>query len=134
MPFTLHAGECGNAENIADAVKAGASRIGHGIAMRGRCDIQELMKRKRIGIEMCPVSNRQTKAAEYLLREFLDGGLPVTINTDNRTVSGTSITRELEFIQETYGVSDEKILLCMRNAVEVSFAGAQLKERLYREL
>lgn len=138
MPFTLHAGECGNAENIADAVKAGASRIGHGIAMRGRCDIQELVKRKGIGVEMCPVSNLQTKAvespAEYPLREFLDGGLSVTINTDNRTVSGTSITRELEFIQETYGVSDEEILLCMRNAVEVSFANDQLKERMYREL
>lgn len=138
MPFTLHAGECGSAENIVDAVRAGASRIGHGIAMRGRKEVQELVKSRDVGIEMCPISNLQTKAAEnsaeYPLREFLDRGLPVTINTDNRTVSGTSLTKELEFIQKVYGVSDEEIQLCMRNAVRVSFAEDSLKERLYREL
>lgn len=138
MPFTIHAGECGSAENIVDAVKVGAARIGHGIAMRDRRDIQEMIKNRGIGIEMCPVSNLQTKAvespADYPLREFLDRGLLVTINTDNRTVSGTSMTRELEFVGKTYGISDEEIRLCMRNAVEVSFAEDGLKERLYREL
>lgn len=135
MPYTIHAGECGNAENIADAVRAGAGRIGHGIAMQGRRDIQELVKGSGVGIEMCPVSNLQTKAvdspAEYPLREFLDMGLFVTINTDNRAVSGTSLTRELEFIGKTYGVRDEEILLCMKNAVKVSFADDNLKEKLY---
>lgn len=135
MPYTIHAGECGNAENIADAVRAGAGRIGHGIAMRGRKDIQELVKRSGVGIEMCPVSNLQTKAvdspAEYPLREFLDMGLSVTINTDNRAVSGTSMTRELEFIGNTYGVGDEEILHCMENAVKVSFADDNLKDKLY---
>lgn len=138
MPFTIHAGECGSAENIADSAAAGALRIGHGIAMRGRTDIQELVKKKGIGIEMCPISNLQTKAvnspAEYPLREFLDRGLPVTINTDNRTVSATSMTRELEFVQRVYGVSDEEIMLCMKNAVDVSFAGDAMKEKLYGEL
>ena len=138
MPFTLHAGECGEARNIVDAIEAGASRIGHGIAMGGKRDIQDLVRRRDIGIEMCPISNLQTKAVgsqgEYPLREFLDGGLPVTINTDNRTVSATSLTRELAFIQEAYGIRDEEILQCMENAVRVSFAEDGLKERLYREL
>ena len=138
MPFTIHAGECGNAENIADAVRAGAARIGHGIAMRGRRDIQEIIKNRGIGIEMCPISNLQTKAVEspaaYPLREFLERGLAVTINTDNRTISGTSMTKELEFVGTTYGVSDEEILSCMKNAVKVSFADDTLKEKLYREL
>lgn len=138
MPFTLHAGECGNAQNIADAIEAGASRIGHGIAMRGHGEIQQLVKQADIGVEMCPISNLQTKAVEgpgeYPLREFLDGGLPVTINTDNRTVSGTSLTKELAFVQKTYGVSDEEILSCMKNAVRVSFAEDGLKEKLMREL
>lgn len=138
MPFTLHAGECGNAQNIADAIKAGASRIGHGIAMRGREDIQALVKEKAIGIEMCPVSNLQTKVvedpADYPLREFLDRGLPVTINTDNRTVSATSLTKELAFIRDTYGIQDGEILQCMKNAVRVSFAEEGLKEQLLRAL
>lgn len=136
MPYTIHAGECGNADNIADAVRAGAKRIGHGIAMRGRNDIQELVKRAGVGIEMCPVSNLQTKTVkspeEYPLREFLDKKLLVTINTDNRAVSGTSLTKELEFITETYGIQDEEIRLCMKNAAEVSFADDMMKEKLLR--
>ncbi len=138
MPYTIHAGECGSAENIIDAVKAGAGRIGHGIAMRCRDDVQKLVRDAGVGVEMCPISNLQTKAVrgpeEYPLREFLDRGLTVTINTDNRTVSGTSLTRELAFIQEMYGVSDAEILLCMKNAAAVSFAGDELREEMSRWL
>ena len=57
---------------------------------------------------MCPISNLQTKAvnspSEYPIREFLNTGLKVSINTDNRTVSNTSLTKELQFIQNTYGI------------------------------
>ena len=62
MPFTLHAGECGSVQNIVDSVKAGAGRIGHGIAMRGHYNIQKELADRGIGIEMCPISNLQTKA------------------------------------------------------------------------
>ena len=119
MPFTLHAGECGSVQNIVDAVKAGAGRIGHGIAMR-------------------PISNLQTKAvnspSEYPIREFLNTGLKVSINTDNRTVSNTSLTKELQFIQNTYGIQEEEIRLMMKNAVDTAFATDEVKERLYSEL
>ncbi len=136
MPYTIHAGECGSAENIIGAVKAKAGRIGHGIAMGGRADVQKIVKEAGVGIEMCPISNLQTKAVkrpeDYPLWEFLDRGLLVTVNTDNRTVSGTSLTEELAFIQKMYGVSDEEIMLCMKNAVEVSFAGEEIREKLRR--
>lgn len=138
MPFTIHAGECGNPQNIEDALEAGAVRIGHGIAMKGKQDIQEIVKNYHIGIEMCPISNLQTKAVrgvkDYPIREFLDAGLLVTINTDNRTVSNTSMTKELGFVQEAYGISDEEIHLMMENAVEVSFACDEVKERLRVEV
>lgn len=138
MPFTIHAGECGNAQNIIDAVRAGAGRIGHGIAMRGNKELQRELAARRIGIEMCPISNLQTKAvqstAEYPLREFLDAGLRVTINTDNRTVSNTTLTKELEFVQKQYGIRDEEVLLLMKNAVDAAFAGEVVKERLYRSI
>ena len=134
IPFTIHAGECGSVQNISDAVQAGAARIGHGIAMRGFRQVQELCREKRIGIEMCPLSNLQTKAVrhsrEYPLREFLDAGLSVTINTDNRTVSGTSLTRELMFIQDTWGITDDEILQIIRNAAEASFADPSVKRRM----
>lgn len=138
MPFTIHAGECGNSQNIIDAVQAGAGRIGHGIAMRGQPAIQTLVRKAGIGIEMCPISNLQTKAVqsmrEYPIREFLDAGILVTVNTDNRTVSNTSMAKELEFIQKAYGISDSEIKLLLRNAVEAAFADDDMKEKLYRKI
>ena len=138
MPFTLHAGECGNVVNITDAVQAGAGRIGHGIAMRKNPAVQKMVRDAGIGIEMCPVSNLQTKAVgnpqEYPIREFLEAGLLVTVNTDNRTVSGTSMTKELELVQKRYGISDSEVLLLMKNAVQTSFADDEMKDRIFKKL
>lgn len=138
LPFTIHAGETGNVQNIVDAIEVGASRIGHGIAMRGHGNVKKLCRDRQIGIEMCPISNLQTKAVEkkedYPIKEFLDAGLLVTVNTDNRTVSNTSLTKELAFIQREYGILDEEIEKMMRNAVEVSFAAEEVKEKLYQRI
>lgn len=134
MPFTIHAGECGSVQNILDSVEVGAKRIGHGIAMMGNDSVQKLLREKRIGVEMCPTSNFQTKAvrvaSEYPIKEFLNAGVLVTVNTDNRTVSNTSLAKELALIQELYGVSDEEILLMAQNAVEVAFADDSVKHKL----
>lgn len=136
LPFTIHAGECGNVRNIVDAVQAGAGRIGHGIAMRGDAKVQQLCREHRVGIEMCPLSNLQTRAvaspSEYPLREFLNAGLLVSINTDNRTVSNTTLSGELEFVQKTYGIRDEEILQMMKNAVHTLFADEGAKDRLLK--
>lgn len=136
MPFTIHGGECGNVQNIIDAVSAGAGRIGHGIAMRGNREVQKLCREKRIGIEMCPISNLQTRAVEdasaYPLREFLDAGLAVTVNTDNRTVSNTTLSKELEFVQRVYKITDSEIIRMMKNAAETLFADDSVKDRLMK--
>jgi adenosine deaminase len=138
MPFTLHAGECGNPQNVIDSINVGAGRIGHGIAMRGNQEIRKMAKKAGIGIEMCPISNLQTKSvnsmAEYPMREFLDAGLKVSVNTDNRTVSNTSLTKELEFIQKNYGIRDEEILLMMKNAIDTAFADDSIKDKICKML
>lgn len=147
LPFTIHAGECGSVQNVADAIAAGASRIGHGIAMGTgagtpdrslRMEQQRLCRERRIGIELCPTSNLQTRAvrhpSEYPLREFLDAGLLATISTDNRTVSGTTLSRELFLAQRDYGATDRELLAMEKNAVEVSFAKEDVKKRLRRLL
>ena len=112
-PYTIHAGECGSVQSVLDAVELGAKRIGHGIAMMKNPDVQKLLASKRIGVEMCPISNYQTKALAqtdvYPIREFARMGVLTTINTDNRTVSGTSITREMEFLNERFGISEEEL-------------------------
>ena len=136
MPFTLHAGECGSVQNILDSVEAGAGRIGHGIAMRGHADIQKELQKKWHRYrdvsdqQSADKSGRSTK--DYPMREFLNARLKVTVNTDNRTVSNTTLTKELEFIQKNYGITDEEIHLMMRNAVDVAFADDAVKERMLK--
>lgn len=134
MPFTLHAGECGSAENIVEAVECGASRIGHGVAMSGRADVMQLCRDRHIGIELCPTSNIQTRAVAdysvYPMREFLDNGLLATVNTDNRTISGTTLENEIRTVREHCGITGEDVTRMMRNAVEVSFAPDEVKQAL----
>ncbi len=136
MPFTIHAGECGSVENVVEAVRLGAARIGHGIALGGHKEAIELCKEKRIGIEMCPISNQQTKAVsdilEYPMWAFLDAGLLVTLNTDNRMVSNTSISKEIEFVSEHFLIPDEMIYKMMFNSVDVSFASDAKKQELMK--
>lgn len=134
IPFTIHAGECGNLENIVEAINYGAARIGHCIALKGHQKEIDFCRERGIGIEMCPVSSTQTKAVtpknENPLREFLDNGLLVTINTNNRTVSDTRMTKEIMRVQAEYGITDKGIIQLQKNAVEISFAPEILKEEL----
>ena len=107
------------------AVEFGARRIGHGLRALECERTTALLRDRKIPLELCYTSNLQTKAVEsesqYPLREFLDNGIKVTINTDNRTVSNTTMTKELQFIQEHYRITDEEIRLMMRNAVDTAF-------------
>ena len=127
IPFTIHAGECGSAQSIWDAIELGASRIGHGIAAAKDETLMRYCAEHEIPFEMCPVSNLQTKAVksmeEYPFLKFLEAGIPVTINTDNRTVSNTSLTRELELLQGYYEMGDKVIEKLMDNARRAAFTG-----------
>lgn len=138
MPFTLHAGECGSAQSVQDALELGAARIGHGIAMRGRKELLSLCQKKRIGIELCPTSNFQTKAVksweEYPFLEFYRQGLMVTVNTDNRTVSNTTLKKEWEKLKVQYNLEEDVSRVLTKNAIEVSFAEDVLKGQLMNAL
>lgn len=137
-PYTIHAGECGSVQSVLDAVELGAKRIGHGIAMMKNPDVQKLLASKRIGVEMCPISNYQTKALAqtdvYPIREFAKMGVLTTINTDNRTVSGTSITREMEFLNERFGISEEELYQYQMNAIDVAFCDDSMKHEIWKAL
>lgn len=128
IPFTIHSGECGSVENVREAIELGAKRIGHGIALQESSELRALCREKRIGIEMCPTSNLQTKAvldfAKYPLKEFLREGLLVSIHTDNRTVSGTTLEKEQAYFEESI------IRQCTLNAIETAFASDEVKREL----
>lgn len=125
MPFVIHSGETGNIENVRTAYEFGAVRIGHGIALQKDKELMKLYAKKGIGVEMCPTSNFQTNAVrsweEYPLMEYLDAGIKVSINTDNRTVSNTTMTKELEKIYHQYGQDEELIMRLLDNAVDTAF-------------
>ena len=138
IPYTIHSGECGSEENIRVAIELGAKRLGHGIAMSRNLDLIQECARKRIGVEMCPTSNLQTKAltnfADYPIRTYLAAGVPVSLNTDNRTVSGTTLTKEFERVMEQFILTDEEIVRIYRDSVEMSFACEDWKHELLKKL
>lgn len=136
MPFTIHAGECGSVDNIKEAIELGAGRIGHGIAMKGHDDVQKLCVSHHVGVEMCPISNLQTKAVEketdYPMKEFMKHEVLVTVNTDNRTVSNTNISKEMIWLTKNCNCNEEDLLKLMRNAAEASFASEEIKHQLMK--
>lgn len=138
IPFTIHSGECGSVENIQEAVELGAKRLGHGIALQKSAELRKLCKEKEIGIEMCPTSNLQTKAVndlkDYPLKQFLDEGLLVSIHTDNRTVSGTTMADEELLVKEALQLSKEMLMQCTLNAIETAFASEEIKDELRRAI
>lgn len=134
IPFTIHAGECGSVDNIREAIELGAKRLGHGIALEKSKELRALCREKDIGIEMCPTSNLQTKAVEdlekYPLKQFLEEGLLVSIHTDNRTVSGTTMEKEEEILRDKLHLSQEEIMRCKKNAILTAFTSDEIKQRL----
>lgn len=125
VPFTIHAGEAAGPESIRKALALGASRIGHGIAAAADEELMEELARREIPLEMCPLSNLQTKAVkdikEYPLRTFLEKGIVVTINSDNMTVSGTDVVNEFCFLEEQYGLTKQEKEMLMKNGRKAAY-------------
>lgn len=134
VPFTIHAGECGDCENIIKAVSYGAKRIGHGCAAIQSQSCMDLLKKEKITLEMCVISNLQTKAVpsieKHPLKAFYDYGIPVTYNTDNMTVSDTTLEKEAELIQKYMGFTEADLRQMNRYALEAAFMGAEEKEKI----
>ncbi|MCR6689229.1 adenosine deaminase [Cellulomonas sp.] len=117
FPCTLHAGEAAGLDSIADAVAEGALRLGHGVRLADDVGADDLGDRlgllahwvrdRRLALEVCPSSNVQTggaaSIAEHPVTRLLRLGFAVTVNTDNRLQSGTSLGRELTLLVDEAG-------------------------------
>ena len=134
LPFTLHAGEAAGSESVWGAVKLGASRIGHGVRAGEDPALLEFLKEEGIPLELCPTSNLQTKAVPSLeafpLKAYLRGGLCVTVNTDNMTVSHTELRREYSLLDLSFEEGEQ----LLRNSVEAAFLPPKEKEALWERL
>ncbi|KAB1978932.1 adenosine deaminase [Streptomyces triticiradicis] len=132
VPFTIHAGEAHGLPSIHQALQVcGAQRIGHGVRITedivdgklGR--LAGWVRDRRIALEMCPTSNLQTGAAtsiaEHPITALRDLGFRVTLNTDNRLVSGTTMTREMSLLVEEAGWGVEDLRTVTVNALKSAF-------------
>lgn len=138
IQLTLHAGECGCVHNIYQAIESGAQRIGHGIVLKGDQQGQAFVREHEILIEGCPTSNVHTRAidayADYPLREWLQNHVHFCLNTDNRTVSNTTLTNEYWQMVQHCGLTKTEFETIMVYAVQHSFATEEDKDALLAQL
>ncbi|HGA2455485.1 TPA: adenosine deaminase [Streptococcus agalactiae] len=137
-PMTLHAGKCGCAKHIADSLNLGIKRMGHVTALTGQRDLIKRFVEEDAVAEMCLTSNLQTKAASSIqsfpYQELYDAGGKITINTDNRTVSDTNLTKEYSLFVTYFGTKIEDFLVFNQNAVKASFTSDSEKDTLLHKL
>jgi adenosine deaminase len=154
FPVTVHAGEADGIDSIKDAMISGrAIRIGHGVRLiedimfsrtEGDTDLVVLgpvaqwVHDREIALELSPSSNLQTGAfammgdsmEDHPIDIMYDLGFKVTVNTDNRLMSGTSLTKELEVLSETFGYSLADLEQFQLNAAASAFQGLPEREEL----
>ena len=135
---TIHAGEAYGPDSIHQALHyCGAHRIGHGVRLREDGDLLNYVNDHRIPLELCPSSNVQTGAVKDILdhpvKFYLDLGLRVTLNTDNRLITNTTMTDEYYLIYKTFNLSGQNILDLIINGVKSSFMPYEFKKWYLRD-
>lgn len=134
---TAHAGEAYGPESIAQALHyLGAHRIGHGVRLREDGDLLNYVNDHRIPIECCPSSNVQTRAISEIkahpLKFYFDYGLRVTINTDNRLITNTTVTNEYLIAHRDLGLSLEDLTTIIVSGFKSAFLPFREKQDLLR--
>ncbi|MGH3949677.1 MAG: adenosine deaminase, partial [Pseudonocardiaceae bacterium] len=135
--FTIHAGEAFGLPSIWEAIQhCGAERLGHGVRIVDDITVNDdgavrlgrlasYVRDRRIPLEMCPTSNVQTGAAasiaEHPIRLLRSLCFRVTVNTDNRLMSGTSMTRELTELVDAFGYTLDDLQWFAVNAMKSAF-------------
>ena len=122
---TIHAGEAFGPSSIHQAIHhCGAHRIGHGTRLKENKDLMNYENDHRITLEVCLTSNWQTRSIRSLkyhpLKYYYDQGIRVTLNTDNRLMSGTTLTKEFLLAHKLFGFKlhdfREMIIMAMKSA------------------
>ena len=134
IPFTIHAGEADGPSSINDAISFKASRIGHGIrAIEDEKTIKKIIN-ENILLEICPTSNVQTNAVKayenHPIKKLFDLGCKVSINTDNRTVSNVTLTKEYELLNKYLNFSLDEIIKINLETIKHTFLSEKEKQEL----
>lgn len=133
IPLTIHAGEAAGASSVKSALDFGAKRIGHGIHSIEDKRVLKELKSKGVCLEICPKSNLDTKTIskyeDLPLKQFVEKGILVSINTDDMTVSNTSLKQEYETLVKM-GFNEKDLRLFAENSINASFANTKIKKYL----
>lgn len=136
---TIHAGEAYGPASIHQAIHVcGAHRIGHGCRLRENGDLLHYVNDHRIPLECCPSSNVQTGAVASMkthpLQRYFHLGLRVTVNTDNRLITKTSVTEELYRVHKEMRMSFDDIKTIVRNGFKSAFLPFHDKQAAMRRV
>jgi adenosine deaminase len=137
LNITVHAGEVGDAGNVREAVELlGAHRIGHGVRCIEDHRVVHLLRERNITLEVCPTSNLQTGVThafvQHPLRDLYHLAVPVTINTDDPSISDTTLTDEYLVAATVMGLSVQDIQHTILNAARAAFLPPAEKEALVK--
>jgi aminodeoxyfutalosine deaminase len=134
-----HAGESTGPETIWDAVRVlGAERVGHGITAAQDPELMAHLAEHDIMLEISPTSNVRTRSVasldEHPLATLVAAGVPVSINSDDPPMFGTTLTREYEIARDLLGLDDAGVADLARAAVRYSFAPDAVKTSILAEI
>jgi adenosine deaminase len=135
VPITIHAGEGFGPDSIREAIElGGASRIGHGTRLIEDPELLQTVREAGIPLEVCLTSNVQTGVvssyATHPIRRYFDEGIPVCLCTDNRLMSGVTLTREYEHAQDQSGFSWAELTRIARMGFEKAFVSDTVRDSL----
>ena len=136
---TVHAGEAFGPASIGQALHyCGAHRIGHGTLLHQDRDLLQYVNDHRVPLEMCLTSNLQTGAVrnirEHPLGAYFRQGLRVTVNTDNRLMSDTTVSGEILLAARAFRLSPYEVKRLVINGFKSSFLPYAVKARRLREV
>jgi len=139
LNLTIHAGEAWGPDSIRQALfYCGAHRIGHGISLRKDPELMQYFADHRIPLEICPSSNVHTQAVPSLeahpIETYVASDIPVTVNTDNRLFSRTSVTEELWRVYQHCTLSASELREVALNGFRYSFLPYDRKQTLLRDM
>jgi adenosine deaminase len=148
--ITIHAGESFGLPSIWEALQfAGAERLGHGVRIVDDITVRDdgsvelgrlaaFVRDRRVPLEMCPTSNVHTGAAASIRDHPIDLlrrlRFRVTVNTDNRLMSGVSMTSEFAALDEAFGIGLGEMEWLTINAMKSAFAPFDERLRIIQEI
>lgn len=126
LHLTAHAGEVPGSERIREAILLGVERIAHGVTVAADAELISLVRERDLTLDLCPTSNVQAgivpSLAEHPLALLHRAGVSVTLSTDDRTVSDTTLTDEIVDVALALALSPGELARIALNGFDRAFA------------